>query len=605
MSILSAIKNFTYDILGINDDTQVKAADAKKNDIKTPIISYEIKEGNSDTFNKQDQTSISNGQESYNIGQLKQSIENKCQANGIDYMGLLKNIGEVAGLTKAQFEQLSKEEQYGILSIVSSAIDESVEQKKKYGISENVSEEKVITADAKNVYEAKQAGAITNAKEFYDEVGDVNKELGDDFKDLSVAEQRARLEEYRTNKKNEFESYLQKRLQSTPEEQKDALEKNLRARQRFIEKGRFNNVIRTHSSETALQSIVMLSSNDIDYGAMTIMSTRVSDAERTKTADSANFEFFKGIAKSFYSFGEKLYAQSVQNYNAIMTSYMSGQALSRYQNDYVVARKAIENGDLDVPYLTEEVLSNTAIGIGTGAHHNVNMTPEEKARFLAKWEADAKLFGDYEYVISQTKANIERYLQEHPEKRSEIEAILKKKEEIIAQKKSKESLSRNAKNVDKDETLSKKRSYANNIKEKTSNEANITSAETSAKHKESISTTTNPILKNNIKASPIEIKNSLQNIGIQDAIESYGIKDTINAILDDQSLKHMRPQLVPVIKSLDLNSLKEICKDCSDSTFVFICKIVNPDFIQELQDNRTSLCYNAKKQVENMEKNVA
>lgn len=598
MSILSAIKNFTYDILGINDDTQVKAADAKKNDIKTPIISYEIKEGISDTFKKQDKTSISNGQENYNIGQLKQSIENKCQANGIDYMGLLKNIGEVAGITKAQFDSLSKDEQVEILNIVSAAIDKSIEQKKKYGTSPNISESEVIKNDAKNIYDAMQHGAIATVKELFDEIGDVNKELGKNFKTLSLQEQRIQLEKYRTVKKQEFEEYLQSQLKNVPEEKRGEVEKKLRSKQKFVERGRFNDILRTQSSETALQSIVMLSSNDIDYGATTIMSTRVSDAERTRTADCANFEFFKGIAKSFDSFGENLDAQSVQNYNATMTSYMSGQALSRYQNDYTETRKAIENGELDAPYLTEEVLSNTAIGIGTGANYNVNMTSEEKAEFLNKWEADSKLFGDYEYVISKTKANIERYLQEHPEKRSEIEVILRKKEELLEKKSTQQDVNQIDAALNSEQILSNL-SLEESNKKRFENLTQINKV-----NNETSNVLTNPV-KENKKASTIEIKKSLVTYGVKEAIKSYGVKNTINTVLDDQSLKHMRPQLVPVIKSLDLNSLKEICKDCSDSTFVFICKIVNPDFIQELQDNRNSLCYNAKKQVENMEKNVA
>ena len=609
MSILSAIKDFTYDILGINDDTQVKAADTKNKELKkTPIISYEIKEENSDTIKIQNKNPINKEQKNYNIGQLKQTIENKCQANGIDYIDLLKNISEVTGLTKAQFEALSKEEQYGILNILSSAIDQSAEQKKKYGISKNVSETKMITADAKNVYEAKQAGVISSPQDFYKEIGDVNKELGKDFKRLSLEEQRTRLEEYRTLKKKEFENYLKEQLKSVPEEQRANFENELRLKQRFVEKGRFNNIIRCQSSETALQAIITLSSNDIDFGAQTIMDTRINDAEKTRIAGKATFGFFMGLGKSYNGFGEKLDPNAVKGYHNIMTQYMSNEAINQYQNDYVNTRQAIENGEIDAPYLTEEILSNTAIGIGTGAHLNINMTTSEKAQFLNKWEADAKLFSDYDYVISQTKATIERYLQEHPEKRSEIEAILKKKEEIIAQKSSKEKTSKKSENSDIEEKIpTKKIIYTNNISEISPEKANITSdkAYTNKNIKNNTSTTTNPIQKNNTKASPIEIKNSLQNIGIQDAIESYGIKDTINTILDDQSLKHLRPQLIPVIKSLDLNSLKEICKDCSDSTFVFICKIVNPDFIQELQDNRTSLCYNAKKQIENMEKNVA
>ena len=594
MSILSVIKDFTYDILGIKDDTQVKSATTKNENINTPIISYEIKEGNVDKFESQ-QSTIEKKQDNFNIGQLKQTIENKCLANGIDYIGLLKNIGEVAGITKAQFDALSKNEQVEILNIVSAAIDKSIEQKKKYGISSNIKESEIIKSDAKNIYEAIKFGAIATVKELYDEIGDVNKEIGKDFKNLSIAEQRAKLENYRTAKKQEFEEYLQAQLKNIPEEKRGEIEKKLRCKQKFVERGRFNDVLRTQSSETALNSIVLLSSNDIDYGAEIIMSTRINKAERTRTADMANFEFFEGLAKSFYSFDEPLEGNSVKNYTVTMTSNMSKNALSQYQEDYVEVRSKIENGEVDAPYFSQEVLSNTSIGIGVGANLNVNMTTLEKADFLNKWENDAKQFNDYEYVLSQTNSTIEEYLEKYPERSYEIKAILNKKEEL----KSYSSI--------KDKTVEKafyKNSSATlqNISSESSipgrNEKQVKENDT----KKQI--VTNPILKN-INANQIEIKKSLTKIGVNESIKTYGIKNTINTILEDKSLNHLRPQLIPVIKSLDLNSLKEICKDSSDSTFVFICKIVNNDLIEDLKKSRSSLCYNAKKEIENMEKNVA
>ena len=212
MSILSVIKDFTYDILGIKDDTQVKSATTKNENKNIPIISYDIKEGNVDKFESQQTPTTETKQDNTNIGQIKQSIENKCLANGIDYIGLLKNIGEVAGITKAQFDALSKDEQKEILNIVSAAIDKSIEQKMKYGISSNVNESEVIKSDAQNIYKAMQSGAIATAKELYDEIGDVNKEIGKNFKNLSILEQRAKLESYRTEKKQEFEEYLQSQL---------------------------------------------------------------------------------------------------------------------------------------------------------------------------------------------------------------------------------------------------------------------------------------------------------------------------------------------------------------------------------------------------------
>ncbi len=595
MSILSVIKDFTYDILGIKDDTQVKPVTTKNENKNIPIISYDIKEGNVDKFESQQTPTTETKQDNTNIGQIKQSIENKCLANGIDYIGLLKNIGEVAGITKAQFDALSKDEQKEILNIVSTVIDKSIEQKKKYGISSNVNESEIIKSDAKNIYEAIKFGAIATVKELYDQIGDVNKEIGKDFKKLSIVEQRVKLENYRTAKKQEFEEYLQSQLKNVPKEKRSEIEKKLRSRQKFVERGRFNDVLRTQSSEIALNSIVLLSSNDIDYGAKAIMSTRINNAEKIRTADMADFEFFEGLAKSFYSFDEQLDGSSVKSYTATMTSNMSKKALSQYQEDYVEVRSKIENGEVDAPYFSQEVLSNTSIGIGVGANFNVNMTTLEKAKFLNKWEEDAKQFNDYQYVVSQTNNAIEEYLEKYPERRNEINVILNKKEELKILKTIDVKIVEEVSCKNSTATL---QNISSEISIPTTDEKQVKEIDTKKQ------VVTNPILKNT-NANQIEIKKSLTKIGVNESIKTYGIKNTINTILEDKSLNHLRPQLIPVIKSLDLNSLKEICKDSSDSTFVFICKIVNNDFIEDLKKSRSSLCYNAKKEIENMEKNVA
>ena len=101
------------------------------------------------------------------------------------------------------------------------------------------------------------------------------------------------------------------------------------------------------------------------------------------------------------------------------------------------------------------------------------------------------------------------------------------------------------------------------------------------------------------------IAKEIKKTGIDDAIKNFGHSTVIETVLDNPDLKHMRPQLATIIKGYDLNSLKELAQSCSTSSFVYICSIVNKEFVEELKDERKDLCYSARKQVENMEKQYA
>ena len=92
MSILSAIKNFAYEALGIEKNTEVSSASADKESAvkKTPVIQCENTGNNVDTV----EIKQKNGNEPVkkNLGQLKQSIELKCRANGINYNEIIKDL---------------------------------------------------------------------------------------------------------------------------------------------------------------------------------------------------------------------------------------------------------------------------------------------------------------------------------------------------------------------------------------------------------------------------------------------------------------------------------------------------------------------------------
>ena len=103
----------------------------------------------------------------------------------------------------------------------------------------------------------------------------------------------------------------------------------------------------------------------------------------------------------------------------------------------------------------------------------------------------------------------------------------------------------------------------------------------------------------------ILIAKEIRTTSIDYAIKKFGHSTVIETVLDNPNLKHMRPQLATIIKGYDLNSLKKLAQNCSTSAFVYICSIVNKEFVEELKDERKDLCYSARKQVENMEKQYA
>ena len=204
-----------------------------------------------------------------------------------------------------------------------------------------------------------------------------------------------------------------------------------------------------------------------------------------------------------------------------MTSNMSKKALSQYQQDYVEVHSKIENGEVDAPYFSQEVLSNTSIGIGVGANFNVNMTTLEKAKFLNKWEEDAKQFNDYQYVVSQTNNAIEEYLEKYPERRNEINVILNKKEELKILKTIDVKIVEEVSCKNSTATL---QNISSEISIPTTDEKQVKEIDTKKQ------VVTNPILKNT-NANQIEIKKSLTKIGVNESIKTYGIKNTINTIL--------------------------------------------------------------------------
>ena len=595
MGIFTRVKNFIKtEVLGVTDNTQVKPAQNLKKSAKpNAIVKCKNVGKNEDTvvINNKNKKQPANKTQKRSVGQIRESIKQKCQANNINFAQVLKNIPQVAGLSKEKFEALTDVQKQEVMLFLEKELDKTIALQKKHGRSDKTNTAEVVTESAKNKYEAKKAGV--NIKSMEEEAGDINAELGTDFKKLSRKEKRAKFKEMVKARKEAFEHRLRAKLAKISPKYRAKMEAKWRAEHEFAENARFNEVLATIDSDTALEAVVMLPAKRMATGIKTVLNTRCDKAEKTATADKAKFEYTEGLMKDYYERGEKPSGEVVQEYTQTIVSAKSAQAVAEYQNDYKAKRDAYESGKEVPAYLDKDFFTSSAKGIGEGALENINMTNDEKAKFISDWNDDAKKYDDYKVVTKSVNEKLETK-SEYKEISDKVKTINEEKAKLVENKVIQEMATEPTYHIQEitTEPLSK---TIPNIKIDNNKKETITDKK-NAKVSNLVSKQTN---------NSILIAKEIRTTSIDYAIKKFGHSTVIETVLDNPNLKHMRPQLATIIKGYDLNSLKKLAQNCSTSAFVYICSIVNKEFVEELKDERKDLCYSARKQVENMEKQYA
>ena len=595
MGIFTRVKNFIKtEVLGVTDNTQVKPAQNLTKSAKpNAIVECKNVGKNEDTvvINNKNKKQPANKTQKRSVGQIRESIKQKCQANNINFAQVLKNIPQVAGLSKEKFEALPDAQKQEVMLFLEKELDKTIALQRKHGRSDKTNTAEVVTESAKNKYEAKKAGV--NIKSMEEEAGDINAELGTDFKKLSRKEKIAKFKQMVKARKEAFEHRLQARLAKISPKYRAKMEAKWRAEHEFAENARFNEVLATNDSDTALEAVVMLPAKRMATGIKIVLNTRCDKAEKTATADKAKFEYTEGLMKDYYERGEKPSGEVVQEYTQTIVSAKSAQAVAEYQNDYKAKRDAYESGKEVPAYLDKDFFTSSAKGIGEGALENTNMTNDEKAKFISDWNDDAKKYDDYKVVTKSVNEKLETK-SEYKEISDKVKTINEEKAKLVENKVIQEMATEPTYHIQEitTEPLSK---TIPNIKIDNNKKETITDKK-NAKVSNLLSKQTN---------NSILIAKEIRTTSIDYAIKKFGHSTVIETVLDNPNLKHMRPQLATIIKGYDLNSLKKLAQNCSTSAFVYICSIVNKEFVEELKDERKDLCYSARKQVENMEKQYA
>ena len=615
MSFLNGIKNFIKtEILGVQETDTKNQLAAKKD--TTPVIECETEAPVDKLEKKNTKNSVQSAKTQKGMSRkaMEATIENT-PSEHIDIKKMLRKglIERVTGMTKDDFVKLTPQQKNRVVMVIKTSVEKFDELQEQGKISKKADLEEIVTSFAQILAESLNNGEFKTPQEFEKAMGDFTENFGKDFDKKSSKEQRRIIKEHRLADEKQMRAELEE-VKNLPKSERVAAEIKIRNRHNHIRKGRFVDITAQCDSKTAVNSLVILDSKDLQYGAKTVLATRCNAEERTATADYAEYSVTKNIIADYKEIGDDVNGEVLEGYTQTFMEQKSANAVKAYQTDYVKDRDnyeaalakqkrgealtAEEQALLDT--MKPDYYTATAKGIGSGALNNVNMTNDEKAEFISNWQADAKKYSDYKEVTQ----GVNKQLETNPElkeiKEKVVEYNQKRENNVVKENTNKpvETKTSDNKTVAFQNSFAESRKYVSGIeKQPIKSEAKINSK---VKNKEvTIVQKEASTLNNNSLVIAANIKEE----GIHKAIKKYGA-DAIKVIIDNPSFKHLRSNLTTIIRSYDLKSLIDLTATCSDSSFVFICEVVNKDFITKLKENREHtkvLCFAAERQVQDIE----
>lgn len=615
MSFLSGIKNFIKtEILGVQETDTKNQVAAKKD--TTPVIECETEAPVDKLEKKNTKNSVQSvkTQKGMSRKAMEATIENT-PSEHIDIKKMLRKglIERVTGMTKDDFDKLTPQQKNRVVMAIKTSVEKFDELQEQGKISKKADIEEIVTSFAQILAESLNNGEFKTPQEFEKAMGDFTENFGKDFDKKSSKEQRRIIKEHRLADEKQMRAELEE-VKNLPKSERVAAEIKIRNRHNHIRKGRFVDITAQCDSKTAVNSLVILDSKDLQYGAKTVLATRCNAEERTATADYAEYSVTKNIIADYKEIGDEVNSEVLEGYTQTFMEQKSANAVKAYQTDYVKDRDnyeavlakqkrgealtAEEQALLDT--MKPDYYTATAKGIGSGALNNVNMTNDEKAEFISNWQADAKKYSDYKEVTQ----GVNKQLETNPElkeiKEKVVEYNQKRENNVVKENTNKpvETKTPEHKTVAFQNSFAESRKYVSGIeKQSIKSEAKINSK---VENKEVTTVQKEASTLNN---NSLVIAANIKEEGIHKAIKKYGA-DAIKVIIDNPSFKHLRSNLTTIIRSYDLKSLIDLTATCSDSSFVFICEVVNKDFITKLKENREhtkGLCFAAERQVQDIE----
>ena len=475
------------------------------------------------------------------------------------------------------------------------AIDKVAVLEETRKLSQDINKAEYILSFANIVAEAVDRRLFESEEEFEEAKGNINEELGENFRELKTEEQKEVLIANRKQQDKLLEAELES-VQDLPEEERIKAEQRLKERHNLIQKGRYNDILAEQDSKTAANAIIISDSEDADYGAETLLKTRATEEERSKTADYMDFDFQKELISDYKEVGDEISSESLKEYTEVVVSDKSKDAIEKYQEDYVRERNLYESAlekqkrgekltaeELEIlNTMRKDYFTVTAEAIIIGIHNNINLSKEDKIEFVEKWINDAKQFDDFKNVIDTVKEELK-----HNKDLAKILSI---------DKNSNNNIDTNL-NAEKSIYINKNKTIADTTTVTTAEYHTSNKSEAKANIKET-KLVSQPIKQKSNNSVHLQ-KDLLTNNNIEEVLQTYNKFDVITTVLEDpQKYKKHMPTIIQQLKSAGKTQLTYIVNTSSDSVVVTLCNELGREKIEPLLSR--SLCYTSREKIENM-----
>lgn len=593
MGLIDSIKNYTLELLGIKESKDIPQEQRKKTN--EAVFNYSNNEKPIDKVEISQQNNSIKTNDT-NSKALKQLIENKCVKYGINYQELLKT-------------GIFNEHSIVTLRAIDAVIEEIYNFKQQGELSKDVDIEQIIYTTAEATKEALESGQFGSVEEFFNAKGNINKKLGKNFGKLNSSQRRERIKKHRIDLEFNFQQELNE-IKKLPLEQQKQAELELRERYRLIRKAQFNDVLVQQSSEASADALVLLNSKDINYGAKTLISTRIDKNTQVKVADYMDYSFTKNLLSDYKQMNDEMQASDLESYSETIITYKSSITAQNYHNEYVQDRQNYEHilskqargetlSEEEKQILNDmksEYYTATAKGIASGVINNFNMSSEEKIQFLEKYQTTAKQFSDYKEVAK----HLENKISEKPELEKLYKNCIASKQNDPINKTHKKTneLEEQTNNIHRDD---RKNILANN--------QNLVSLEKSSQNL-TMKKCTNPLKVNDNTSAKDAIKNKKNPVLIQqklyeqddinEVFKDFDKIEVIKIVLSDtKKFKKHLPSVITELKSAGKTTLTGIVVSSSDNAIVTLCKELGKENIEPLLNRE--LCYTTREKIEKME----
>jgi len=466
MSILSIIKSAAKEVLGLNEPEEKEAG--KVNALQNEQTVVQMKKGEkSDLYVGKKDSDLSDEQKDAVRMQIKEcvsSIDAKIKhlltANGNLDKNDLKEIKKTYESIKAELNTKGLVERLQAVKAFENAIDEQLLLEKKGKISPDANRGELLKQATNNKMEALETGA-------FDSIEEANKyakksalyKAEKALEKMSLDERKQFFDELKAQRNAEIELKVSK----LPKHKQGEERTRLLAQQKYEMAQFMVNVAYCKKTDFLLNVVLHLGPEVFDTYSESIVfgiKSRKEGKARTDAADMQDFDYHVNMKQNYAAAGKTVSSEDFEEGVQASAQNQSIDGLNNLNNGINKARENYKKSGILPQGLTKQDLTSMSVAVGAGANLNQNLTVEQKAEFLIKYENALKGYDDSEEVLQRVEQKVQEYISKlPPEERREFELQIKeikdkKKELALKEKKNAdENRKKTVKNVENVENV--------------------------------------------------------------------------------------------------------------------------------------------------------